>query len=143
MTSAAPRARATRANESFKTAGEAIGLVSAGSAVFCITRGQWSIIDAILHVLDQVGPAAISLWTWTVAEYEVQVLTRLMQDKRLTGATLIIDQGTRTKNARVSSKEHKNSEIIGEWKRYFGADSVRYTLNHSTSTLTRASSNST
>ena len=77
-------------------------------------------IDAVLHVLDQVGPAAVSLWTWTVAEYEVQVLTRLQIDKRLTAGRLIIDHGARNKNA----------AIIADWKHQFGADSVRYVVNH-------------
>lgn len=89
-------------------------------SLFCITRGQWSMIDAVLHVLDQVGPAAVSLWTWTVAEYEVQTLTRLRDDHRVTGGRLVIDAGARTKNA----------GIIREWQASFGAGSVRYVTNH-------------
>ena len=78
-----------------------IGKVEAGMSLFAITRGQWSMIDAVLHVLDQVGPAKLSLWTWTVAEYEVQVLTRLREDRRVTGGRLVIDAGARTKNAGI------------------------------------------
>ncbi len=89
-------------------------------SLFCITRGQWSMIDAVLHVLDQVGPAAVSLWTWTVAEYEVQTLTRLREDRRVTGGRLVIDAGARTKNA----------AIIAQWKSSFGPESVRYVTNH-------------
>lgn len=77
-------------------------------------------IDAVLHVLDQVGPAFISLWTWTVADYEVQVLTRLMVDRRLRGGRLVIDHGARKKNA----------PIIRDWKAAFGGESVRYVVNH-------------
>ena len=81
-TSSSPSARRTRANESFGCAAQCIGKVEAGMSLFAVTRGQWSMIDAVLHVLDQVGPAKLSLWTWTVAEYEVQVLTRLREDRR-------------------------------------------------------------
>lgn len=112
--------RRTRAVESFGCAASAIGKVEAGMSLFAVTRGQWSMIDAVLHVLDQVGPAKLSLWTWTVAEYEVQVLTRLRQDRRVTGGRLVIDAGARTKNA----------GIIAEWKSSFGAGSVRYVTNH-------------
>ena len=77
-------------------------------------------IDAVLHLLDQVGPSKISLWTWTVAEYEVEVLTRLRLDERLTDALLVIDHGARNKNA----------EIIKAWKDRFGPESVRYVVNH-------------
>lgn len=120
MSSASPAARRKVANESFKNAAETIGIIKPGMSLFAITRGQWSMIDAVLHVLDQVGPAAVSLWTWTVAEYEVQVLTRLQIDKRITAGRLIIDHGARNKNA----------QIIADWKTQFGDDSVRYVVNH-------------
>ena len=77
-------------------------------------------IDAVLHVLDQVGPAALSLWTWTVAEYEVQCLNRLRDDLRVTGGRLVIDASARAKNA----------GIIAQWKASFGVGSVRYVTNH-------------
>jgi len=120
-TSSSPSARRTRANESFGCAAQCIGTVEAGMALFAVTRGQWSMIDAVLHVLDQVGPSKLSLWTWTVAEYEVQVLKRLREDRRVTGGRLVIDAAARTKNA----------GIIAEWKGSFGDGSVRYVTNHS------------
>ena len=119
-TSSSPTARKARAVESFGCAAAAIGDCSAGMSLFAVTRGQWSMIDAVLHVLDQVGPAKLSLWTWTVAEYEVQVLKRLREDRRVTGGRLVIDAGARTKNA----------GIIAEWKHSFGEGSVRYVTNH-------------
>lgn len=119
-TSSSPAARKSRSVESFGCAAAAIGDCSAGMSLFSVTRGQWSMIDAVLHVLDQVGPSKLSLWTWTVAEYEVQVLTRLREDRRVTGGRLVIDAGARTKNA----------GIIAEWKRSFGEGSVRYVTNH-------------
>lgn len=90
-------------------------------ALFAVTRGQFSMIDAVLHALDCVGPARISLWTWTVAEYEVQCLERLRQDGRVTGGRLVIDGGAR----------HKNAALIADWKRSYGPESVRYVANHS------------
>lgn len=119
-TSSSVAGRRARANESFGCAAACIGQVEAGMSLFAITRGQWSMIDAVLHVLDQVGPAKLSLWTWTVAEYEVQVLTRLREDRRVTGGRLVIDAGARTKNA----------GIIAEWKSSFGDGAVRYITNH-------------
>jgi hypothetical protein len=120
-TSSSLAGRKKNAVESFGCAAAALGECKAGMSLFSITRGQWSMIDAILHVLDQVGSAKISLWTWTVAEYEVQVLKRLREDRRVTGGRLVIDAGARTKNA----------GIIAEWKSSFGEGSVRYITNHS------------
>ena len=118
--SSAPAARRARAVESFKSAAETIGKIEHGSTVFAITRGQFSMIDAILHTLDELGPSEISVWTWTVADYEIEALTSLRRDGRITRGTLVIDPGART----------KNSALIAEWKAAFGADSVRYVLNH-------------
>lgn len=120
--SAAPSARRKRAVESFKSAAETIGPIHAGMALFAVTRGQFSMIDAILHVLDAVGSGAVlSIWTWTIASYEIDVFRQLADDGRIAAGTLIIDEGARA----------KNSELIAAWKARFGARSVRYVLNHS------------
>lgn len=115
-----PANRRKKAIETFKNAAESIGPVEKGMSMFAVTRGQWSMIDAVLHLLDEVGPSKISLWTWTVADYEVEVLTRLRIDERLTDALLVIDHGARNKNA----------DIIKAWKDRFGPESVRYVVNH-------------
>jgi len=119
----APSAIATRrkrAVESFQTAADCIGTLEPGASLFAITRGQFSMIDAVLACLDQTGPAAVSLWTWTVAEYEVECLERLRRDDRLTSGRLVIDHGARTKNA----------GLIRQWQGAFGGESVRYVVNH-------------
>lgn len=115
-----PAARRKTARQSFQTAAECIGRLEPGAALFAVTRGQWSMIDAVLACLDQTGPAAVSLWTWTVAEYEVEVLEGMMKDRRITGGRLVIDYGARNKNA----------GIITNFQRSYGADSVRYVVNH-------------
>lgn len=120
--SGALSARRKRAVESFRTAAECIGKVEKGSALFAVTRGQFSMIDAILAVLDQVGgPSRVSVWTWTVAEYEIQCLERLRKDQRLEAGLMVIDHGARVKNL----------GLIRQWKSSFGPESVRYVLNHS------------
>ena len=120
MKSSAIATRRLRAVESFGLAAEALGPITAGMSLFAVTRGQWSMIDAVLYCLDEVGPAAVSLWTWTVAEYEVEVLSRLRMDNRVTDGRLVIDGGVR----------HKNAGLIREWQAAYGPASVRYVKNH-------------
>lgn len=120
MRASALSTRRARAVESFRTAADCIGDVEPGMALFAITRGQFSMIDAVLHVLEQVGPARLSLWTWTIAEYEIQAFNGLQSDGRVTGGRLIIDGGAR----------QKNRPLLQQWQARFGADSVRYVLNH-------------
>ena len=118
--SSSPAARRKRAVESFKTAADCIGTIEPGLSLFAITRGQFSMIDAALHCLDQVGPARLTLWTWTVAEYEIECLERLRLDHRIIDALMVIDHGARNKNA----------GLIRQWKSSFGQQSVRYVVNH-------------
>ena len=113
-------ARRKRAVESFKTAADCIGPIEPGLSLFALTRGQFSMLDALLHVLDCTGPAAVSLWTWTIADYEVQRVNELCADGRITSGLLVIDYGAQAKNA----------GIIADWKRIHGPNSVRYVLNH-------------
>jgi hypothetical protein len=130
MKASAPTQRRAVACESFKTAADAIGPITPGLSLFALTRGQWSMIDAILHTLDCVGPSAVSVWTWTVASYEVETLTRLRRDERITAGRLIIDYGAR----------NKNCGLIAEWKGTFGPESVRYVVNHSKMALVESAS---
>jgi hypothetical protein len=117
---AAIATRRARALESFKTAADCIGTIEPGCSLFALTRGQFSMIDAILACLDQAGPADVSVWTWTVAEYEIETLARLRQDGRVRSGLLVIDYGARLKNA----------GLIRQWKDSHGEDSVRYVVNH-------------
>lgn len=113
--------RRAAAKESFKTASECIGEIHNNMSLFAITRGQFSMIDAVLACLDQTKtPASISLWTWTIAEYEIECMQRLMADKRLKQGRLIIDSGARKKNI----------ELINQWRSSFGSNSVKYVVNH-------------
>lgn len=131
--SSSPAARRARAAESYgnvadclgprwRGEGDApVGSIGRGTSVFAITRGQWSMIDAVLHLIDCCDARVdLSIWTWTVAEYEVAILTRLRLDDRIRTGRLVIDEGARA----------KNRTIIADWQGTFGPDSVRYVINH-------------
>ncbi len=114
------RQRVRRAVESFGNAAQAIGPIEPGMALFAITRGQFSMLDAILHCLHETGPAAISVWTWTIADYEVEAMVGLMARQEITAGRLIID----------ASAERRNSAIIEQWRQRFGDETVRICKNH-------------
>lgn len=124
--SGAPAARRTRAVASFQTAAECIGPIEHGMSVFAITRGQFSLIDAILHVLSCTGPAAVSVWTWTIAEFDLDAIKApenfrmLGADLRVTSGRLIIDEAAR----------YKSAHLINGWRDRFGPASVKYAQTH-------------
>ena len=86
------RRRELRAEESFRSAAACIGPVSSGMAVFALTRGQFSMIDVIHHVLTELGGGHLSIWTWAIADYEIETLTGLMQRPDIRSARLVVDQ---------------------------------------------------
>ena len=48
------------------TASQAIGIIEKNTDTFCLTYGQFSLIDALLAILDQTGPAHVTISTWAV-----------------------------------------------------------------------------
>ena len=119
--SSAPANRRANSVESFASAAECIGPLQQGMSLFAVTRGQWSMIDAIMYVLDSIGGGArVSLWTWTVADYEVRALQSLMWRGDLDGATLIVD----------TSSDKRNGALLNLWRRTFGETSVKVCRNH-------------
>ena len=121
MRSGSMEARHANAIESRRTAGECIGEIVPGMSIFAITRGQWSMIDAVLYCIAEVpGPVRLSLWTWTIAQYEVECIDRLMRESKIESATLIIDIAARSKNA----------DQCDSWAARFGDGTIRYCANH-------------
>ena len=121
--SAAPAARRRRAVESFTSAATTIGPVEKDMSLFAITRGQFSMVDAVLHCLETCAPATLSLWTWRIADYEVDVFRQLADSDKITAGTLVIDQRART-------KVEYGLDLMAQWRSRFGPRSVRYVVNH-------------
>lgn len=117
---ASTRRRDARAVESFASAKDAIGPLSDDTNLFLVTRGQFSMLDMIRHVLDELGAAELSVWTWAIADYEIDAMAGLIADRRVTRARLIVDR----------SAEQRNTAILNTWRQQFGPDAVRVCKNH-------------
>ena len=108
------------AAEAFGNAQLAVGAVDRDMHKFIITRGQFGMIDVILTILDQVGPSRLSVWVWSIADWEIQTIERLIADGRVLSADLLIDYASITK---------KGATIKG-WTDRFGLGSVKFIVNH-------------
>lgn len=117
--SAKARRRAI-ALDAMASARDTIGAVEPGMGLFAVTRGQFSMIDVINHLVDQAGPCSISVWTWAIAAYEVDVICGMMERRDIRDATLIIDYST----------EGRSGEIVDQWRARFGRDKVKDCRNH-------------
>tara|TARA_R110000737_G_scaffold112160_1_gene145299 strand:+ start:45 stop:734 length:690 start_codon:yes stop_codon:yes gene_type:complete len=114
------RGRASRAVETLGSAAEAIGPLSPGLRLFLLTRGQFSMLDMVLHVLNETGPANISVWTWAIADYEVQAMGGLMGSAGVQSGRLVVDR----------SAEQRSAGTVADWRTRFGVDTVRVCKNH-------------
>lgn len=94
-----------KAVESYRSAADAIGQIEHGSRLFCVLRGQWSMADAIHHVIEQVGPCQISIWPRTVAVARGDVIAGLMAAPNVIYARLVVQ----------TSDIEKNRKLIDEW----------------------------
>ena len=128
--------RAQRCVESFKTAAECIGSVESNMAVFAVTRGQFSMIDAVQHCLAEMGPSAMSIWTWCIADYEIETFESLLASRPIPSATLVIDrageqQVAKTRSFRASDdKASRQGQLLTRWRNKFGPQSIKVVLNH-------------
>lgn len=123
--------------EARRTAGECIGKIEPGLSLFAVTRGQFSMIDCIQHCLGEMGPSKLTIWTWCIADYELETFEWLLRAGTITNALLVIDragaeQVSKTRSFRDGSldKAEKQGAIMRRWKEKFGPESIRVVLNH-------------
>jgi hypothetical protein len=114
------RRRGLRAVESFRSAADCIGPVVPGRCVFALTRGQFSMIDVVHHVLTEIGGGHLSIWTWAIAQYEIETLTGLMLRSDILSARLVLDQ----------SADKRSPDLVEAWRERWGVDQVRILRNH-------------
>ena len=114
------RNRAMFAQETFSNAQETLLPFGKGEHKFIVSRGQFALIDVCLVLLDQIGPANVSLWTWSIADYEIKMVERLILDGRILSAELYCDYGSVT----------KHHATVQAWTERFGHGSVKFVINH-------------
>lgn len=112
--------RRRKSIESFSSAKDCIGPLEHGMSIFAVTRGQFSMIDVINDLVWKMGSANVSVWTWAIAEYEVEVFTALMDRAEIQSGRLVIDY----------TAEIRNAGLIQQWRDRFGDETVRIVRSH-------------
>ncbi len=103
------------------TAKEAIGKLTHDQDVYILTFGKFSLIDALVAIVDQIGPADVVLSTWTAADAHLERTFELMNDSSIRSTRLIVDPSFETRQPGYCS--HMRSR--------FGDNCIRTIRNHS------------
>lgn len=110
-----------------ETAREFLGAIAKDCHVIGLTKGQFSLVDVIREISDQVGPADLALSTWTVARADLAELQELINAERFTRIRFLLD----------FSFQRRQPALIEHIRKTFGAASVVVTKNHAKFLLVR------
>lgn len=86
-----PKQRAVRRTFNASTAAAAIGPITHGCEIYGISKGQFSLIEIIEHVLDATGPADVVISTWTAAGADLAYTHKLLSDGRVRSCRWLVD----------------------------------------------------
>lgn len=84
------------------TAAHVIGPLSPGVRVTGITAGQFSAIDALEHMVQELGPADVAVSTWTTGIYDVQRARALRDNGAIRSLRFLLDRGTFEKSPKFA-----------------------------------------
>lgn len=84
------------------TAARVIGDLTPGTRVTGMTAGQFSAIDALEHMVDQLGPAVVRVSTWTTGIYDVERTKAIKVEGRISEARFLLDRGTFEKSPKYA-----------------------------------------
>lgn len=99
---------------------DAIGTLEPGAELYILTFGQFSLMDAILVLLEQAGPAEVVLATWTAADADLTTTARLVEQAAITRLRMIVDR----------SFASRQPDYCATMRELFGDDCIRTVRSH-------------
>jgi len=80
-----------------ENAKKAIGKIEPNINLYCLTKGQFSIINIIEHIVREIGVCGVVIATWTAANYDIRKVNTLKENKLINKIDFILDRSARTK----------------------------------------------
>ena len=108
-------------------AATAIGPIEPGCEIYGLTKGQFSLIDLIEHVLSFTGPCRAVISTWTAAGADVSFAYKLMSCGLLQSLRFLVD----------FSFPSRQPAYCAALRETFGDDCIRISKNHAKFVLLR------
>ena len=95
-------------------------VISPRCELMCMTYGQFSLVDALSVILQQTGPAAVSVATWTAAEADLTRAEQFLREGAVTSLRFLVDR----------SFETRQPSYCAALRRLFGDTAIRTTRSH-------------
>lgn len=110
-----------------ENASAAIGTLTKGCEIFGWSQGQFSLIHVIIAMLEQTGPAHVSISTWTAATSQIDTAYLLLREQRVKSLRWFVDY----------SFPIRQPAYCARLRALFGDESIRLTKNHAKFVLIR------
>ena len=110
------------------SAADAIGKIEKNTDTFILTYGQFSLIDALCAILDQVGPSDVTISAWTAADAHLERSAALMESAQIKSFKMIIDGSFATRQPGYCS----------HMRTLFGDECIRAIKSHAKFMLIRS-----
>jgi hypothetical protein len=91
-----------------------------GKETYCLTFGQFSLMDAVEAVLDKTGPAHVVISTWTAGGADLSRSAEHLHDERIKSLRLVVD----------CSFGQRQPGYLAQCRELFGDDAIRTTRTH-------------
>jgi len=98
----------------------AIGPLSPGAEVYILTFGQFSLMDAVVEILRQTGPADVVISTWTAANADLARTAESVRNADIRTLRWIVDRSFLT----------RQPAYCAAMREMFGDESIRTTRSH-------------
>lgn len=102
------------------SARDAIGALTPGCEILVLTYGQFSLIDGIVALLRQTGPADVILSTWTAGDTDLTTAAALLESSEIRSLRMIVDRSFLTRQPGYCAK----------MRQLFGDECIRTMRSH-------------
>jgi hypothetical protein len=104
----------------FQSAKDSIGELSKGFRSTGVTKGQFSLLDLIRAIAEQIGPSDLTVSTWSTGIRDTENLGMLINKHLFTSVSLCLDR----------SFAGRQPQYLESVVRVWGWDNIRMTRNH-------------
>jgi len=99
---------------------DALGRLEPGCQIFGFTKGQFSLMDLLIAIVQQVGPCRMDLSTWTAASADLEAAYKFSKRGEIQDLRFVVDRSFPT----------RQPEYCETLRERFGDEAIRVTRTH-------------